>query len=44
MNGLTRWDPFQELQSWSDRMSRVFGGERVPARTAGEEENLAFGT
>lgn len=43
MNGITRWDPFQELQTWSDRMSRVFSGERTPARRS-EEENISFGS
>lgn len=43
MNGITRWDPFQELQTWSDRMSRVFSGERAPARRS-EEENISFGS
>ena len=43
MNGLTRWDPFQELQTWSDRMNRLLGHEgRTPARR--EEENFATGT
>ena len=46
MNGIVRWDPFQELQGWSDRMSRLFGNEeRRPSRgRAGEEENFAFGS
>lgn len=46
MNGIVRWDPFQELQGWNDRMNRLFGNEqRTPARTRGnEEENMAFGT
>lgn len=43
MNGITRWDPFQELQTWGDRMSRMFSGERTPARR-GEEENISFGS
>ena len=43
MNGMVRWDPFQELQTWSDRMSRLFGSEgRTPARR--DEENFATGT
>jgi len=44
MNGITRWDPFQELQGWSERMGRLLGSERAPARRSSEEENLAFGT
>lgn len=44
MNGITRWDPFQELQSWGERMSRLLGTERVPARRGTEEEGLAFGS
>ena len=30
MGGLTRWDPFKELEEISDRFSRIFG--RLPAR------------
>jgi HSP20 family protein len=44
MNGVTRWDPFQELQSWGERMSRLIGSERAPARRGNEEESLAYGT
>ena len=45
MNGMTRWDPFQELQSWGERMSRLIGTERMPARARGtDEENLSYGT
>ena len=44
MNGITRWDPFQELQSWSERMGRLLGSERAPVRRAAEEEGLAYGT
>ena len=44
MNGITRWDPFQELQSWSERMGRLLGTERTPARRGAEEESLAYGT
>lgn len=45
MNGMTRWDPFQELQSWGERMSRLIGSERMPVRARGsEEEGLAYGT
>jgi HSP20 family protein len=43
MNGITRWDPFQELQNWGERMSRLIGSDRAPARR-GEEEGLAYGT
>jgi len=43
MNGMVRWDPFQELQTWSDRMSRLLGSEgRTPARR--DEENFATGS
>ena len=43
MNGMVRWDPFQELQSWSDRMSRLLGSEgRTAARR--DEENFASGS
>lgn len=42
MNGMMRWDPFQELQTWSDRMSRLLGSEgRTPARR--DEENFSTG-
>lgn len=44
MNGITRWDPFQELQTWSERMGRLLGSERTPARRGAEEEGLAYGT
>src|SRR5215475_7004802 len=44
MNGITRWDPFQELQSWGERMSRLIGSERLPARRGAEEEGLTFGS
>lgn len=43
MNGLTRWDPFQELQTWSDRMNRLLGQEgRTAARR--DEENFVAGS
>jgi HSP20 family protein len=43
MNNVVRWDPFQELQTWSDRMSRLLGAEsRTPARR--DEENFAVGS
>ena len=42
MNGLTRWDPFQELNWWSDRLNRILGPESRPARTEGEQA-LTYG-
>jgi HSP20 family protein len=43
MNNVVRWDPFQELQTWSDRMSRLLGAEsRTPARR--DDENFAVGS
>jgi HSP20 family protein len=43
MNGMVRWDPFQELQTWSDRMSRLLGSEgRAASRR--DEENFATGS
>ena len=44
MNGITRWDPFQELQGWGERMSRLLGSDRVPARRGAEEEGLTYGS
>ena len=44
MNGITRWDPFQELQGWGERMSRLFGSERVPSRRGADEESLTYGS
>ncbi len=44
MNGITRWDPFQELQSWGERMSRLMGSDRMATRRASEEEGLTHGT
>jgi len=44
MNGITRWDPFQELQSWGERMTRLMGSDRTPARRGSEDEGLAYGT
>ena len=44
MNGITRWDPFQELQSWGERMSRLMGTDRTPARRGSEDEGLTYGT
>jgi HSP20 family protein len=43
MNGMVRWDPFQELQTWSDRMSRLLGSEGRAA-TRRDEENFATGS
>ncbi|MGH9442753.1 MAG: Hsp20/alpha crystallin family protein [Thermoanaerobaculia bacterium] len=40
MNGLTRWDPFQEINWWNDRLSRILGAET--ARTARPDGELAL--
>jgi HSP20 family protein len=43
MNGMVRWDPFQELQTWSERMNRLLGSQgRTPARR--DEENFTTGS
>jgi len=44
MNGITRCDPFQELQSWGERMSRLMGADRPSARRGSEDEALTYGT
>ena len=37
MNGLTRWDPFQELNWWSDRLNRILGPETSRTKPEGEQ-------
>ena len=33
---LVRWDPFRELESMSDRLNRMYGGQPMPRGHAGE--------
>jgi HSP20 family protein len=42
MNNVTRWDPFRELNLWSDRMSRLLAPQ--PAARRESEESLVSGT
>ena len=43
MNGLTRWDPFQELNWWSDRLNRILGPETARAAKPEGEQALTYG-
>jgi hypothetical protein len=40
MNGLTRWEPFKELEDLHNRLANVFG--RTPVRRAEGKENLTL--
>jgi HSP20 family protein len=46
MNGVTRWDPFEELNWWSDRLNRILGPQTGRSgRTEGDEgPGLAYGS
>ena len=40
MNGLTRWEPFKELEDLQNRLSNIFG--RTPVRRAEGKENITL--
>jgi HSP20 family protein len=43
MNGLTRWDPFQEFNWWNDRLSRALRAESPRTTRAQDEQALTYG-
>jgi HSP20 family protein len=38
MNMMTMWDPFKELDNFSNRLSNIFGRSMTPARHDGESD------
>ena len=43
MNGLTRWDPFQELNWWNDRLGRLLGPETARTSRGDADQALTSG-
>ena len=44
MNGMTRWDPFQELNWWSDRLNRILGPQTTRTGRPENDEGLTYGS